>query len=865
MPHVTFIHGIANKPPKENLLDNWLHALSAGGLDLDTEGVTSSLVYWADVVYESPLSPEEQFESVDTGLGTEALDEDESWIESLPANEQGFVEAFRKKLNYDAVSPEGDSYQTPEPVNEDQLEKLEFEAIPLPWFIKRRMMKILLKDVHHYLFNASYTPRQGETFQVQDEIRQRFVSQLEQDQAIANGPHIVVSHSMGTVISYDCLKNVDACPSVSALMTVGSPLGLSEIQDNYSPAYQKQNAYPAAKVIGDWVNVYDRLDPVVFAARLAKDYQRVMNKSLKELLDTLASAAGQFNTDEVGRVSGNIVQHIDENIATHPAGFVSALNKAVDAFDQETARLLCDKLVVHLRTRSKPYPFKQSKAILSMLRRKRYFGLITQVADMLIQTSQDHPNIQRQYAQALIDQGNLTAGLEVLVALKQECIATKNNAELAEAIGLIGRAHKQLYMDACVENKPGALMKEHLADSIDSYYEVYKKAKENTWHGVNTVALLARAKRDRISLDNRLPKPDAIGKKVLATVKSVKKPSMWDFATAAEACLATNDYEKAVEWIVKYTDPANKYADAFEYASTLRQFEEVWQLDDGNEEQVRILHLLRAALLKAEGGRVEIENPSQQLASIKDLQLDGQYEKILGKDRYKSFKWYLQGLERAAGVAQICDSSGNGIGTGFLLRGADVHEQFKDTPWLLMTNAHVISDNPAEQNATPGSLPPDEAVVRFEAAGTEATFELDGILFSSPRNELDCTILSFSSSTSKLDNITPFDIAKRMPLKQKNQRVYIIGHPKGGNLSFSIDDNLLLDHKEPKIHYRTPTEGGSSGSPVFNQNWKLIALHHAGGFNMKKLNGENGTYAANEGLWIKSILSAVDAELNHSV
>ena len=61
--------------------------------------------------------------------------------------------------------------------------------------------------------------------------------------------------------------------------------------------------------------------------------------------------------------------------------------------------------------------------------------------------------------------------------------------------------------------------------------------------------------------------------------------------------------------------------------------------------------------------------------------------------------------------------------------------------------------------------------------------------------------------------------------------VTVLGHPGGGTLSFSIADNELLDYEDTgfKLHYRTPTEGGSSGSPVFNQEWRLIGLHHAGG------------------------------------
>ena len=88
-----------------------------------------------------------------------------------------------------------------------------------------------------------------------------------------------------------------------------------------------------------------------------------------------------------------------------------------------------------------------------------------------------------------------------------------------------------------------------------------------------------------------------------------------------------------------------------------------------------------------------------------------------------------------------------------------------------------------------------------------------------------------------------------------------IGHPKGGSLSFSLHDNLLLDHEKPKIHYRSPTEGGSSGSPVFNDKWDLIGLHHLGGNFIKMLNGKNGHYEANEGIWIQSVISDIKKQV----
>jgi len=279
MPHVTFIHGIANKPPKETLLRNWRAELAQGGLDLATNGVTSSMVYWADVMYPEPAAEGTNFESVDEGLGLTETDEDLAWIEDLPADEKAFVESFRKRLRLDVESPKGEDYEPPAPDgNEDELEELRFEAIPLPWFIKRRVMKALLKDVHHYLFNAKFSPRPGEEYQVQNHIRKLFVDQLKTDSANPDGAHVVVSHSMGTVISYDCLKNVADCPGIDAYMTVGCPLGLSEVHDNFKPEYDKRDAFPSDTVGGEWVNVYDRLDPVAFDARIANDYQKGGNE-----------------------------------------------------------------------------------------------------------------------------------------------------------------------------------------------------------------------------------------------------------------------------------------------------------------------------------------------------------------------------------------------------------------------------------------------------------------------------------------------------------------------------------------------------------------------------------------------------------
>jgi hypothetical protein len=89
-----------------------------------------------------------------------------------------------------------------------------------------------------------------------------------------NRPLVVVSHSMGTIIAYDCLMHVDDCPKVDGLMAIGSPLGLDEVQD-FFPKWSRADGFPSAKLEGRWVNIFDPLD-VVSAADpyLGDDYQR---------------------------------------------------------------------------------------------------------------------------------------------------------------------------------------------------------------------------------------------------------------------------------------------------------------------------------------------------------------------------------------------------------------------------------------------------------------------------------------------------------------------------------------------------------------------------------------------------------------
>jgi hypothetical protein len=255
MAHVVLIHGLDNKPEADYLHQLWLRKLAhEEGLDLETSGVGSAMSYWADVLYDVPDTNLAAYESIAGEIEMLGAPVD-SAIDLGTLAPEDAARVRRLAARFD-VDPEN---LTEDPIPVEELAAVRQERIPAPAWLRKRIMARFVRDAHHYFFNLEFSPRQGAAFRVRDELRRRFIESLRV--AGDNRPIIVMSHSMGTIIAYDCLMHVPECPPIDGFMTIGSPLGIDEVQD-FFPSWNRQDGFPRAKLQGPWVNIYDPLDAI---------------------------------------------------------------------------------------------------------------------------------------------------------------------------------------------------------------------------------------------------------------------------------------------------------------------------------------------------------------------------------------------------------------------------------------------------------------------------------------------------------------------------------------------------------------------------------------------------------------------------
>lgn len=499
----------------------------------------------------------------------------------------------------------------------------------------------------------------------------------------------------------------------------------------------------------------------------------------------------------------------------------------------------------------------EAEALVEELRNAQQYPLMLRLAEAIRRKRPLEAKTQRLHAQALLEQGQVTVAIDVLERLAARL--RPGHPEHKEATGLLGRAYKQIFFDSKNKTSPGA--RDALKQAIVTYRKPFEHDSSSTWHGVNIVALLERARRIGLKVPGQLTVQGVAGQ-VLASLDAVppEKRDEWHHATRAEAALGLGDWNQVHLALKSYVGTSE--ARAFMIASTLRQFTQVWELES-QPQGAALVAILRARLCEVAGGDLRLSPEALIQARRQPDPPKGQLEAVLGELGTHTWTWFKTGLDRATAVCVVRSKMGVRLGTGWVVKAGDLGRQQEADELLVMTNFHVVNAQASHEG-----IAPEDAELVFEAVDASKAYTVREILWSSEPERHDVALLR---TNEKIEGIRPLPLSKRLPLVDANARVYVIGHPGGRSLAFSLQDNALIDHEGPpagkpphagvcRVHYRAPTEGGSSGSPVFNSgNWEVIALHHKGGKDgMPMLNGKPGTYAANEGVWIQSIIAAME-------
>lgn len=275
--------------------------------------------------------------------------------------------------------------------------------------------------------------------------------------------------------------------------------------------------------------------------------------------------------------------------------------------------------------------------------------------------------------------------------------------------------------------------------------------------------------------------------------------------------------------------------------------------------------------LKEEERERDLSERLDTLSVNKAEPFDFAKERIIGNNDLVSINYLTLGYIASRAVCRIhvknFKGGNEGYGTGFLI-----------TPNLLLTNNHILVDSGFAVNSFA------EFNYEYNLKGSPANsifFDFDPEKFFYTNKELDYTVVAIKS-TSKTRNRSISEFGYLKLSEERNtavvsEYVSIIQHPGGGYKQIAIRENEVLTKNENFITYMTDTAQGSSGSPVFNDQWQVVALHHSGvpkRDSNRKILCKDGSifkegmddslidWISNEGINISAILGDLKSNIN---
>nr|HEX4316285.1 trypsin-like peptidase domain-containing protein [Kofleriaceae bacterium] len=192
-------------------------------------------------------------------------------------------------------------------------------------------------------------------------------------------------------------------------------------------------------------------------------------------------------------------------------------------------------------------------------------------------------------------------------------------------------------------------------------------------------------------------------------------------------------------------------------------------------------------------------------------------------------------------------------------------------PGLLITNYHVIEDagnRPIHAEfgyrmTTDGKLETGRRYEVLPAPVFTRPYSQVDLQYPKPHSpsadELDLAVLEVAGKP-ELDLVDEHPratlVPARVPRLSPGDLVTIIQHPLGETLQFAYERVIEVNDNQTRVTYKVQTQGGSSGSPCFDADWNLVAIHHGGDPRSGTAIGE-----FNEGIPIATIRAGLPPEL----
>lgn len=240
-------------------------------------------------------------------------------------------------------------------------------------------------------------------------------------------------------------------------------------------------------------------------------------------------------------------------------------------------------------------------------------------------------------------------------------------------------------------------------------------------------------------------------------------------------------------------------------------------------------------------------------------------ERIIGSDDTVDLGFLDRGLEVARAVALISVprfENGQQIMVGggpWVARGT----AWLMAPNLAITNHHVINarlDGEADAGEADFKLQAEGATLRFDFDAKDADGQGVGTAqLAAVSKPLDYALLELvDPAVRPVPRLAPavveLDSTSRMA-------VNIVQHPRGEYKQVAFRNNLVSAADATSLRYFTDTDHGSSGSPVCDDRWRVVALHrgsrHASGV---RFQGKDEAFV-NFGSQIQAVLA--DIRANH--